>query len=179
MLVLARYCPTLRSSHHCNQSWLHLDLAENWKSTTHDTVLMLSINGAQLYKGKTSTTWIYIWIPLDLTPDKRYMIQNILLGGVIPGPEAPGDIDSFLFPSLAHLSALQKEGLPIWDTFSRERVIAYSSLQNNSALFEKPTPNFLFMCGAQHPGMFRSLSLEETTATTHNALVAGLQSLPI
>ena len=129
---------------------------------------MLSINGTQLYKGKTSTTWIYIWILLDLAPDKRYKIQNILLGGVIPGTEAPGNIDSFLFPSLAHLSALQKEGLPIWDTFSRESMIAYSSVQNNSALFEKLTPNFLFMCRAQHAGMFCSPSLEETTATTHN-----------
>jgi hypothetical protein len=30
-----------------------------------------------------------------------------------------------LFPGLAHVSALQKEGLPIWDAFGWERVIAY------------------------------------------------------
>ena len=103
----------------------YLDLAEDGTFAKHDTVLMLSIDGAQLYKSKTSTAWIYIWILLDLAPDKRYKIRNILPGGVIPGPEAPSDIDSFLFPGLAHLSALQKEGLPIWDASSRESAIAY------------------------------------------------------
>ena len=76
---------------------------------------MFSIDGVQLYKSKKSNVWIYIWILLDLAPDKWYKIWNILPGSVIPGPEMPGNLDLFLFPGLAHLSALQKEGLPIWD----------------------------------------------------------------
>jgi len=79
----------------------------------YDTVLMLSIDGAQLYQSKQSDCWIYIWILVDLGPDKRYKIRNILPGGVIPGPERPKDLDSFLFPGLAHISALQHEGLLI------------------------------------------------------------------
>ena len=80
-------------------------------------VLLLSMDGAQLYKSKQSDCWIYVWILVDLGPDKCYKIWNILPGGVIPGPNPLGDLDSFLFPGLAHLSALQHEGLHIWDAY--------------------------------------------------------------
>ena len=90
----------------------------------HDTVLMLSIDGAQLYQNKQSDCWIYIWILLDLGPDERYKIRNILPGGVIPGPNAPGNIESFLFPGLSHLSALQKEGLRVWDAYHQKVIIS-------------------------------------------------------
>ena len=102
----------------------YLELVDDGKIGKYDSVLMLSIDGAQLYESKKSDVWIYIWILLDLAPDKRYKIRNILPGGVIPGPETPGDLDSFLFPGLAHLSALQTEGLPIWDAHTPERAIS-------------------------------------------------------
>ena len=85
----------------------------------YDTVLMLSIDGAQLYRNKKSDCWIYIWIILDLAPDKRYKICNILPGGIIPGPGKPKHLDSYLFPGLAYVSAIQKEGLHIWDGYNR------------------------------------------------------------
>lgn len=91
----------------------------------YDTVLMLSTDGAQLYQNKQSDCWIYIWILVDLGPDKRYKIRNVLPGGVIPGPESPNNLDSFLFPGLAHVAALQREGLPIWDAYHRRRAIAF------------------------------------------------------
>ena len=101
------------------------DLVNDGVVGEYDTVLMLSIDGAQLYDNKQSDCWIYIWIVVDIAPDKRYKIRNILPGGVIPGPEKPGDIDSFLFPGLAHLVALQREGLPIWDAYRRRRAISF------------------------------------------------------
>jgi len=85
---------------------------------------MFSIDGAQLYQNKKSNCWICIWILLDLGPDKRYKIRNILPGGIIPGLNAPWNIESFLFPGLAHISALQKEGLSIWDAYHRRVVIS-------------------------------------------------------
>jgi len=100
----------------------YLDAVEDGSIGEDDIVLMLSMDGAQLYQHKRSNCWIYIWIILDLAPDERYKIRNILPGGVIPGPNAPGNIESFLFPGLAHLSALQKVGLHIWDAY-RQRVI--------------------------------------------------------
>ena len=99
----------------------YLKLVDEGTVGKHDTVLLLSIDGAQLLENKKSEYWLYIWIIADLAPDKRYKIRNILPGGVIPGPDAPWDLDSFLFPGLAHVSALQREGLPIWDSYERMR----------------------------------------------------------
>ena len=86
---------------------------------------MFSIDGAQLYRHKQSDCWIYIWILLDLAPDERYKIKNILPGGVIPGPEHPDNMESFLFPGLAHVSAIQKEGLRLWDAYHQRVVLSF------------------------------------------------------
>ncbi|KAI0632910.1 hypothetical protein C8Q77DRAFT_1218345 [Trametes polyzona] len=72
----------------------------------NDDIVMLSINGAQLYRSKKSDCWIYIWVILNLGPDKRYRCKYALPGAVIPGPNHPKDLDLFLFPGLFH----------IWDT---------------------------------------------------------------
>ena len=101
----------------CGESYL--DLIERGEIAEYDTVLMLSMDGTQLLKSKDSNCWIYIWILVDLGPDKRYKVRNILPGGVIPGPKPPGDFNSFLFPGLAHVSVLQHEGLRIWDSYRR------------------------------------------------------------
>ncbi|KIK23570.1 hypothetical protein PISMIDRAFT_10878 [Pisolithus microcarpus 441] len=79
-------------------------------------VLMVSLDGAQLYKSKQSDCWIYIWIILNLAPDKWYKKVHICPGGFIPGPNKPKNVDSFLFVSLHHIMALQREGLRIWDS---------------------------------------------------------------
>ena len=107
----------------CGDSYL--DLVDDGKINKYDTVLMMSIDGAQLSESKKSDVWIYIWILLDLVPNKRYKIWNILPGGVIPGPNTPGDVNSVLFPGLSHVSALQKEGLPIWDAYRQERALSF------------------------------------------------------
>jgi hypothetical protein len=78
-------------------------------------VLMFSIDSAQLYTMKASACWIYIWVILDLAPERQYKKKHVLIGGFIPGPNNPKNLDSFLLPGLQHLVALQKEGLRIWD----------------------------------------------------------------
>jgi hypothetical protein len=78
-----------------------------------DIVLMFSIDGTQLYVQKLSVYWIYIWVLLNLFPTRRYQKKHILIGGFIPGPNNPKNIDSFLFPGLGHLAALQRETLVI------------------------------------------------------------------
>jgi len=78
-------------------------------------VLMFSIDGTQLYAMKASTCWIYIWVLLNLAPKRQYKKKHVLIGGFIPGPNNPKNLDSFLLPGLQHLAALQKEGLRIWD----------------------------------------------------------------
>jgi hypothetical protein len=86
-----------------------------------DTVLLFSIDGAQLYRNKSSDCSIYIWIILNLAPDKRYKKKHVLPGGFIPGPNHPKNLNSFIFPGLYHLSAIQHEGLMIWDGFRQVR----------------------------------------------------------
>lgn len=42
--------------------------------------------------------------------------KYVLPGGIIPGPNKPKNLDSFLFPGIHHLAALQKDGLRVWDS---------------------------------------------------------------
>ena len=58
----------------------YLDAVKRGKIKDYDTVVMLSTDGAQFYRNKKSDCWIYIFIILDLAPDKRYKIRHILPG---------------------------------------------------------------------------------------------------
>jgi len=95
------------------------ELAEHIKITGNDTIVSLSLDGAQLYQNKKSDTWISIWILNNLSPHQHYQKQRVLPGTIIPGPNKPKIIDSYLYRSLHHLSALQREnngaGLCMWD----------------------------------------------------------------
>jgi hypothetical protein len=71
---------------------------------------MFLIDGAQLYVMKALACWIYIWVLLNLSPAQHYKKSHILIGVFIPGPNNPKNIDSFLFPGLQHLVALQRKG---------------------------------------------------------------------
>lgn len=93
----------------------YLTAVENGEILEEDMTLVYSIDGAQLYAYKTSDCWIYIWIVLDLPPELRYKKKHVLPGGFIPGPNKPKDTDSFIYRGFHHLSAIQKEGLVIWD----------------------------------------------------------------
>ncbi|KAJ3924487.1 MAG: hypothetical protein NXY57DRAFT_325523, partial [Lentinula lateritia] len=98
------------------------------KISLNDIFLMVSMDGAQLYRMKTSDSWLYIWILVGFSPDRRYKKKYIVPGGVIPGPNAPKITQSFLFPGLAHVAAVNKSGgLRIWN--------AYSNVIRSSKLF--------------------------------------------
>jgi len=96
----------------CGQAYLE---AVQKGSIGLDDVLMFSIDSAQLFERKESDCWIYIWIILDLSPDHCYKKQFVLPGTIIPGPKKPTFVESFLYPGLHHLSALQWKGLHVWD----------------------------------------------------------------
>ena len=91
----------------------------------HDILLMVSLDGAQLYKSKESDCWMYIWIIGNLSPDIRYRKLNVLPGSFIPGPKKPKNVDSFLFPGMHHLAMIQCKGLSMWDPFSDSRYSSY------------------------------------------------------
>ncbi|KAG2758149.1 hypothetical protein P692DRAFT_201655555, partial [Suillus brevipes Sb2] len=93
----------------------YLDAVANGKIKDNDIVLMFPIDGAQLYRNKQSDCWISIWIVFNQSPDSQYKKKYVLLSVVIPGPKKPKNLNSFLFPGFHHITAVQKEGLAIWD----------------------------------------------------------------
>ena len=107
----------------CGESYQKL--IDNGLVGKYDTVLILLMDSMQLYQSKQSDCWIYIWILIDLRPDKCYKIQNVLLGSIILGPEPPDNLKSFLFPGLAHVAMLQCKGLPIWDAYHWKCAITF------------------------------------------------------
>ena len=78
--------------------------------------LQFSIDGAQLRADRPSEAWFFIWVIHNLPPTMRYKKAYVIPGAIVPGPKKPWDIDSFMFPSLYHVAALQREGLTIFDT---------------------------------------------------------------
>lgn len=104
--------------------WDFLGAVLNGDVNEHDIVLMVSMDGAQLYESKESDCWIYIWIIANLPPNTRYRKLSVLPGGFIPGPKKPKNVDSFLFPGMHHLAAIQREGLAIWDPISNSRLFS-------------------------------------------------------
>jgi hypothetical protein len=99
----------------------YLQAVEDGRIKEGDPVLMFSIDGAQLYQNKASDCWIYIWVVFNHDPASgRYIKKNILVGAIIPGPNKPKILESFLFPGLHHLAAIQKQGLPIWDASRKQ-----------------------------------------------------------
>ncbi|PPQ79449.1 hypothetical protein CVT24_010069 [Panaeolus cyanescens] len=79
-----------------------------------DIALALSSDGAQLTMKKQSNTWLLIIILLNLPPEIRYHARNVIINFATPGPNAPGDIESFIRPLFEEL-ARAGEGIWIWD----------------------------------------------------------------
>jgi hypothetical protein len=61
-----------------------------------------------------------ILINLNLPPEERYLNENILLSCLIPGPKAPGDLNSFLFPMVEECKRLSEEGIDgVFNAFTK------------------------------------------------------------
>ncbi|EJD50606.1 hypothetical protein AURDEDRAFT_58434, partial [Auricularia subglabra TFB-10046 SS5] len=90
-----------------------------------DLLLMVSYDGCQIYRDKHSDCWIYVWIFASLSPDLRYKKRWVIPGGFIPGPNKPKLFESFIFPGLHHIAAINKlpgGGLPVWHAHSGRMV---------------------------------------------------------
>jgi hypothetical protein len=115
-----------------------LQAVESGRIKPGNMVFMFSMDGTQLYHNKQLDCWIGIWVIFYYSPDFCYKKDIVMLVFVIPGPNKLKNSDSYLFPSLHHLVALQIEGLPIWDSAS------------NSTFILKP---FLTLATADGPSM--------------------------
>lgn len=96
-----------------------LNLCEDLHLTSDDTTASFSFDGAQLHQNKKSDTWIVIWIINDYSPTTQYKKRHVLPALVVPGPNKPKNLDSFLFRTFHHISVIQQEnvgaGLCAWD----------------------------------------------------------------
>lgn len=104
------------------------DLADNQEMTEDDIMVGFSFDGAQLYRNKESDVWVGVWIVYDLHPTLRYKRKHILPALIVPGPKKPSNLDSYLFRSFHHLSALQREnsnrGIKAWDALKRAVILS-------------------------------------------------------
>jgi hypothetical protein len=110
-----------------------LEAVSDGRIKPSDPVLMFSIDGAQLYQSKASDCWIGIWLVFDHDPTLCYKKGQVLYSIIIPGPRKPKNMESFLFPGFHHLSAIQKEGLRIWDASRDEVFVSHPFLALGTA----------------------------------------------
>ncbi|KAF8547714.1 hypothetical protein OG21DRAFT_1388275, partial [Imleria badia] len=91
-------------------SWDYLGSSLASDISENNIVIMASLNGLQIYEDKDSNCWLYIWVVINLAPNKRYRKTHVLPGGFIPGPKKNKIINSFMVVGIHHLLALQTEG---------------------------------------------------------------------
>ena len=100
------FCDSQVYMHHYTQMGLFKD--------SRDVALALSTDGAQLTMKKQSDTWLLILVLLNLPPEICYKSKNIIITLTIPGPRAPGNIESFVYPVFEEM-AMASEGIWLWD----------------------------------------------------------------
>lgn len=128
--IIATQLPHIPVVNDIAMGWDFLGAVLDGDIKEHDVVLMVSLDGVQLYESKDSDCWMYIWIIGNLSPDIHYRKLNVLLGSFIPGPKKPKNIDSFLFPGMHHLAAIQREGLAIWKPLSNQIILCMSTFSS-------------------------------------------------
>lgn len=88
-------------------------------SDPRDIALGLSSDGFAPFKKRKHSAWPLILFNYNLPPTVRFWLENIICIGVIPGPKAVKDIDSFLVPLVAELEQLE-DGVKVFDRSKRE-----------------------------------------------------------
>jgi hypothetical protein len=96
-------------------------------SDRRDVALGLSSDGFAPFKRRTKTAWPLLIFNYNLPPELRFLIQFILCVGVIPGPNKPKDMDSFLYMIWEELVELEV-GIAAFDSISQEVFILRAHL---------------------------------------------------
>jgi hypothetical protein len=106
---IKQYSDFADSTIHC----LHYTQMNLFKDP-RDIAFALSTDGAQFMMKKQSNTWIMILILLNLPPELCSQSRHIIVSFATPGPNSPGDIESFMRPLLEEFAQLGA-GMWIWD----------------------------------------------------------------
>ncbi|KAL0056640.1 hypothetical protein AAF712_016754 [Marasmius tenuissimus] len=94
-------------NHACGQAFR--EMVEKLMLTEDDQIFTITMDSFQMSKNKKSDTWIAMLISEDFSPENRIRKHNLFPAFMVPGPNKIKHADSFLFPLLHHISALQKE----------------------------------------------------------------------
>jgi hypothetical protein len=78
------------------------------------TAISISSDGAQLTMKKQSNLWLLIVVLLNLPPEICYKAKNVIFPLAIPGPLAPGNVESFIYPLFEEM-AQASVGMWTWD----------------------------------------------------------------
>ena len=78
-----------------------------------DLAFSFHTDGVKLFKTRSAFhIWSLVLIINNLPPEERFKRENLLVLGLIPGPQQPKDIDSFLRPLVNELKRLEV-GIPM------------------------------------------------------------------
>ena len=111
----------------CGEEFLKLFATSDFNE--HDTSIVFSIDSAQLFRNNRDTEVLIgiCWTP-SLPPSTRYKMTRVFVSFIIPG--RPKNYESFLFPTLYHISALQHAnngaGLAMWSAVTQH--VEYSRI---------------------------------------------------
>jgi hypothetical protein len=84
----------------------------------HDVALHMSLDGVQVTNMRHHEVTPVILINLNLPPGERYKIENILVSMVIPGPNKPKELDTFLQPLVEEMKQLD-HGIKAFDAYTK------------------------------------------------------------
>lgn len=87
-------------------------------SGERDIALGLSTDGFGPFRRRKHSAWPLLIFNYNLPPETRFHQENIICIGVIPGPKAVKDLDSFLIPLIEEL-ALLACGVRAYDALTR------------------------------------------------------------
>jgi len=62
---------------------------EGFFSNPYDICLIGSTDGYQIFRQKRNDCWVFLYINANLPPDERVKKENLLIAGIIPGPNSP------------------------------------------------------------------------------------------
>jgi hypothetical protein len=88
---------------------LYKDLCqEGFFSNPYDICLIGSTDGYQIFRQKRNDCWVFLYINANLPPNERVKKENLLIVGIIPGPNSPKKMDTFLRPLVDELKLLER-----------------------------------------------------------------------
>ncbi|CUA70931.1 Elongator complex protein 1 [Rhizoctonia solani] len=141
----------------------YLDLLKKWVivagdklqhkhfSEKRDIALGLSTDGFAPFDTNETSSWPIILFNYNLSPAIRFRLENIICVGVIPGPNQPKEINTFIEPLIEELEDLAR-GVPAFDSDKEEKFCLHA---------------YLIVCFGDMPAVAKLMCMHGHTGKTH------------